>query len=304
MHQNVTLAQAIVLSSINWSGKRNRLVCSAVDFPSLLYLYEGYRAQGAEIVHVPSDDGVTIDAERFAAAIDDRCAVAAFSQVVFKSAALVDTAPVVERARAVGALTVLDAYQAVGTVPVDVVSLGVDVLTGGSVKFLCGGPGAAFLYVSEAAATRLSPRITGWMAHPQPFAFAPPPMSPVPGSFRYLNGTPAVPSLYAALAGYETIERLGVRAIRERSLRLTRRVFDFATARGWTVHTPPADARRGGSVTVGVPDPERVATELRRRNILVDWRPDVGIRIGPHFYNTEDEVDLALSETERILAGR
>jgi kynureninase len=304
MHLNVTLAQAIVLSAIDWSGRRNRLVCSELDFPSMLYLYEGYRALGAEIVHVPSEDGVTIDPERLAGAVDDRTAVVAFSQVAFKSAALVDPAPVVERARRAGAITVLDAYQAVGTVPIEVEALGVDVLAGGSVKWLCGGPGAAFLYVREEAAARLSPKITGWMAHPQPFAFAPPPMTPVDGPFRYLNGTPAIPSLYAALAGYEQIEALGVKQIRERSLRLTRRILEHAGERGWRVHTPLEDARRGGSVTIGVAEPERVATELGRRGVIVDWRPDVGIRMGPHFYNTEDEVDLALREIEQILARR
>jgi kynureninase len=304
MHPNVTLAQAIVLSGVDWSGRRNRLVCSALDFPSLLYLYQGYAAQGAEIVMVASDDGLTIDPEKLAAAVDDRTAVAAFSHVAFKSAALVDPAPIVERARRVGAFTVLDAYQAVGTVPIDVERLGVDVLTGGSVKWLCGGPGAAFLYIRDAAAARLAPRLTGWMAHPRPFAFAPPPMTPVEGPFRYLNGTPAIPALYAALAGYDLLQSLGVDRVRARSLALTGRILDFAAARGWPVRTPAADARRGGSVTVGVPEPERVAAELGRRKVTVDWRPDVGIRIGPHFYNSEDDVDVALTEIEGIVAGR
>ena len=303
MHQNVTLMQAIVLSAFDWRGPRNRLVCCELDFPSCLYLYEGLRSQGAEVVRVPSDDGVTVDPERLAAAVDERTAAVCFSHVIYRTAALVDPAPVVERARRVGAVTVLDAYQSVGTVPVDVGALGVDVLTGGSVKWLCGGPGAGYLYVRPEARPRLKPRLTGWMAHPRPFAFEDGPMEPTDGPYRYLNGTPGVPALYAAGAGYEIVARVGVAAIRERSQRLTERIVAGADARGWRVVSPRDPARRGGSVSVAVPQAERVAGELARRGVHVDWRPGAGLRIGPHFYNTEAEIDAALDAVGEILAA-
>lgn len=301
MHQNVTLMQAIVLSSFDWRGRRNKLVCCELDFPSCLYLYEGYREQGAEIVRVPSSDGVTMDPERVAEAVDERTAAVCLSHVVYRSAALVDPAPVAEKARRVGAVSVLDAYQSVGTVPVDVGALGVDVLTGGSVKWLCGGPGAGYLYVRPESRAALSPRLTGWMAHPRPFAFEPAPMEPVDGPYRYLNGTPGVPALYAASAGYEIVRRIGVAAIRERSQRLTERIVEGAAARCWKVVSPRRAERRGGSVSVAVPEAARVTEELARRRVHVDWRPHAGVRIGPHFYNTEEEVEATLAAIDEIL---
>jgi kynureninase len=301
MHQNVTLMQAIVLSAFDWRGARPRLVCCALDFPSCLYLYEGLRAQGAEVVRVPSDDGLTMDPERVAAAVDERTAAVCCSHVVYRSGALFDLAPVVEKARRVGAVTILDAYQAVGTVPIDVRALGVDVLTGGSVKWLCGGPGAGYLYVNPETRPRLTPRLTGWMAHPEPFSFDPGPMRPVDGPYRYLNGTPGIPALYAASAGYEILLEVGVEAVREKSLRLTQRILDRAGARGWQVNTPRDGGRRGGTVSLGVPDAGRVSEELARRGVHVDHRPGVGLRLGPHFYNTEDDVDRALAAIEEIV---
>src|SRR5262245_30539156 len=304
MHQNVTLAEAVVLSAFDWKAPRNRLVCSELDFPSLLYLYEGYRAYGAEIVRVPSDDGVHVDPQRLADAVDERTAVVAFSHVVYRSGAIVDPRPVVEKARRVGAATLVDAYQATGAVPIDVGALGVDALTGGSVKWLCGGPGAGYLYVRPEARARLSPRLTGWMAHPHPFTFDPGPMQPVDGPFRYLNGTPAIPSMYAARAGYEILLEVGVPAIREKSMRLTERILVGCEARGWKVWTPRAAEKRGGTVSIGVPDAARVCEELSARGVIVDWRPGVGLRVGPHFYNNEDDVDRALAEIENLVAAR
>jgi kynureninase len=304
MHQNVTLAEAIVLASFDWKPPRTRLVCSALDFPSLLYLYEGYRAFGAEIVRVPSDDGISVDPQRIADAVDERTAVVCFSKVVYRSGAIVDERPIVEKARRMGAITLVDAYQATGAVPLDVTAMGVDALTGGSVKWLCGGPGAGYLYVRPESRPALRPRLTGWMAHPSPFAFDPAPMTPVDGPFRYLNGTPSIPSLYAAQAGYETLLEIGVPAIREKSLRLTQLLLDGAAARGWKMWTPSEATRRGGTVSVGVPDAPRVCEELARREVIVDWRPEVGLRIGPHFYNSEEDVERALTEIESLVTVR
>jgi len=303
MHPNVTIAQAIVLSAIDFSGKRNRLVCTELDFPSMLYLYEGLADRGARVVRVPSADGLTMDAARIVEAIDEQTAIVAISGVIFKSAALVDLGPVIARARAVGAPVLVDAYQWVGTVPLDVTALGVDYLAGGSVKYLCGGPGAGFLYVRPDLLPTVKPRLTGWIAHPEPFGFDPGPMRYRDDGLRMLNGTPQIPCLYAARAGYEIVSEVGVPAIRAKSMRLTARIVAFAQAEGWTVNSPVEGARRGGSVSLGVPEPERVHRELDRRDVLCDWRPGVGVRLGPHFYNNDDDVERALGEMKDIVDG-
>ena len=303
MHPNVTLAQAIVLSSIAFSsaGGRDRLVCTELDFPSCLYLYDGQADRGAQVVRVPSSDGITIDVARVCEAIDEKTALVALSGVIFKSAAIVDLAPIIEKAHSVGAPVLVDAYQWAGIVPLDVTALGVDYLTGGSVKYLCGGPGAGFLYVRPDLLSATRPRLTGWMAHPEPFGFDPGPMRWRDDGLRLMNGTPHVPCLYAARAGYEIMAEIGIAAIRAKSRRLTARIVEFARAEGWPVNSPLDGARRGGSVSLGVPDPERVQAELDRRDVLCDWRPGVGVRVGPHFYTSDDDVEAALSAMKEIV---
>jgi len=244
-----------------------------------------------------------MDAARIAEAIDETTAVVAVSGVIFKSAAIVDLEPIIARAHAVGAPVVVDAYQWIGAVPFDVTALGVDFVVGGSVKYLCGGPGAGFLYVRPDLLAGVKPRLTGWIAHPTPFGFDPGPMRYRDDGLRLLNGTPHIPCLYAARAGYEIVGEIGVPAIREKSRRLTARIVEFAQAEGWAVNSPLDGARRGGSVSLGVPEPERVQQELDRRDVLCDWRPGVGLRFGPHFYNTVDDVDRGLAETKDIVRG-
>lgn len=303
MHPNVTMAQATVLSSIDFRGGRDRLVCTELDFPSCLYLYEGLADRGAVVTRVASSDGLTIDPERVCAAIDEKTAVVALSGVIFKSAAIVDVAPIIARAQAVGAPVLLDAYQWCGIVPLDVTAMGVDYLTGGSVKYLCGGPGAGFLYVRPDRLETTRPRLTGWTAHPEPFGFDPGPMRYRDDGLRLMNGTAQVPCLYAARAGYEIVREIGVEAIRAKSQRLTARIVAFAQAEGWPVHSPLDGARRGGSVSLGVPEPGRVHAELDRRDVLCDWRPGVGLRLGPHFYNTDEDIERGLAEIKSIVDG-
>jgi kynureninase len=250
---------------------------------------------------VPSDDGLTYDTARLCDAIDQTTAVVAISAVIFKSAAILDVRPVIERAHAVGALVMLDAYQWVGAVPLDVTALGADVVVGGSVKYLCGGPGAAFLYVRPDLRATLRPRLTGWVAHPEPFGFDFGPMRYRDDMLRFQNGTPAIPALFTARSGYEIVREIGVEAIRAKSVRLTSRIVEFAQEKGWRVNSPLEAARRGGSVTLGVPEPERVQKELDRRDVLCDWRPGAGVRLGPHFYTSDDDVERALAEIEDIL---
>lgn len=303
MHPNVTLAQAILLSSFDWRVRRNKLVCTDLDFPSLLYLYEGLSREGARVVRVPSRDGRTIDSQELADAVDEETAVVAFSHVIFRTGSVVDPAPVAEKARAVGAFTLLDAYQSVGTLPVNVTALGVDALVGGSVKWLCGGPGAGYMYVAPERAATLMPRLTGWMAHAEPFAFAPPPLAPAASHFRFLNGTPNISAFYAARAAYRILLEVGIKAIRARSVTLTERLRRAAGERGWPVVSPADPERRGGTLVLDVPEAERVQAALDARQILVDRRPGVGLRVGPHFYNTEAEIDVLVAAVDEILAG-
>ena len=294
LHPNVTLAHATALSALDFAPPRNRLVCTAEDFPSLLYLYQGLERRGVDVVRVPAGVGRGIEEQDVIAAIDERTAVVALSQVLFRTSQLLDVAPIARRAHEVGALTLIDAYQAVGTVPVDVRSLGVDLLAGGSVKWLCGGPGTAYLYVSPRVAARLEPALTGWFAHERPFDFDSGPMRWDAGPRRFSGGTPGIPSYLAARPGFETIARIGVGAIREKSLRLTTRMIAWADEFGWRLGSPRDDARRGGTVCLDVPEAERVCHALLASDVLLDHRPGVGLRLAPHLYTREDEVDVVM----------
>jgi kynureninase len=290
MHENVTMAQAVALSAVDFTPPRNRLVCGAEDFPSVLYLYQGLARRGAEVVRVAAREGRTLREEDLLAAIDERCAVVAVSHVMFRTAQLLDIGPVVRRARDAGALTLIDAYQAVGTLPVDVEALGIDFLTGGSVKWLCGGPGAGYLYAGPRA-TRLEPALTGWMAHQRPFDFDSGPMEWHAGPRRFWTGTPGIPSYLAARPGYEIVSKIGVAAIREKSLRQTARLIAWADEFDLRVVSPRERERRGGTVVLDVPNATAVCEALLRGEVLCDHRPGVGLRLAPHFYTRDDEVD-------------
>ncbi|TMQ69021.1 MAG: aminotransferase class V-fold PLP-dependent enzyme [Candidatus Eisenbacteria bacterium] len=302
LHANVTLAQASALSGVDFTPPRNRLVCTAEDFPSVLYLYEGLARRGVEVVRVPAREGRRIEEADVVAAIDGRTAVVALSQVLFRTSQLLDVVPIARRAREAGALTLIDAYQSVGTVPVDVRALGVDMLSGGSIKWMCGGPGTAYLYVNPALAARLEPALTGWFAHERPFDFDSGPMRWDPGPRRFWGGTPSIPSYLAARPGYEIIAGIGAAAIRAKSLRLTERMIGWADEFGWRLGSPREPARRGGTVCVDVPNAERVCQALLAADVLLDHRPGVGLRLAPHFYTRDDEVDLAMRRVREEVA--
>jgi kynureninase len=303
MLPSVTIASAVVLSSLHYRAPRNRIVMIEGEFPSVRYLYESLAARlGAEILVVPSPggDGLAADEERLLEAIDDRTALVAISHVLFKSAFILDVAPIAARCRRAGALLALDAYQSVGTLPVSVDALGVDLLVGGVLKWLCGGPGGAFLYVRPELRRNLEPALTGWMAHPAPFDFEPPPMRYRDDAFRFLLGTPAIPALYAAREGPAIVAEAGIEAIREKSLRQTSRLIGLAQERGWRCATPRDPARRGGTVAVDFENALEVSRELNSRDIVVDYRPGVGIRISPHFYTKDEELDRAFTVLDEI----
>ena len=300
MHQNATVAQSIVASCFSYEGPRRRIIVQDLDFPSNHYLFNGFERYGAEVVTVPSDNGVRGRMDRVVDAIDERTALVNLSLVLFRSAHLQDVAPAIEKAHRVGARVVLDLYQAAGAVPVDVTSLNTDFAVGGSVKWLCGGPGAGYLYVRPDLMAELRPSVVGWAGHAEPFQFKAGPIDYAAGLERFQSGTPNVPSLYSARGGYEIIAEIGVPAIREKSLRLTRRLMDAASARGWRLNTPTDDRERGASVVIDLPDGEAVTNDLIARGVIVDYRPGAGIRVAPHFYNTEAEIDYAVKTMEEI----
>ncbi len=303
MHQNVTVAQGIVASCFTFDGPRNRIVMSDLEFPSNHYLFEGFRRYGADIVYVPSSDPVRLDLQRFLDAIDERTVLVPLSFVLFKSAFVTDVRAVIEKAHAVGAHVVVDAYQGAGTVPMDLAGWEADFAVGGSVKWLCGGPGAGYLYVRPEIAERVRPALVGWAAHESPFEFATGPVRPAGNPERFQSGTPNVPSLYSARAGYEIVAEIGVEPIRRRSLALTRRIIDQAQAAGYRLNTRLDDRERGGSVILDVPNAKDVADELIRRDVIIDYRPGAGIRMAPHFYNTEAEIDHAMKTMGEIVAA-
>jgi kynureninase len=305
MHQNVSICQSIVTSCFDWSGKRNKLVTDGLNFPSNDYIYHGLARQGAEIVSVPSRDGLTVPLEALLAAIDERTLLVSVSHVAFRSSALQDLAAITRRAHEVGAYIVADLYQSAGIVPLDVTALGVDFATGGSVKWLLGGPGAGYLYVREDLDASLHPAATGWAAHAQPFAFADGPIEYAPDIHRFLNGTPNVPAMYSARSGYEIVNEIGIPAIREKSKRQTQQMIALADAAGLTVRSPRNPEERGGTVILAVADSKGrdVVAELGRRQILVDFRPGAGVRIAPHFYTSDDEIAHTVSEFATIVHG-
>jgi len=301
MMPNVTIAQTAVLSSIDFPKDRDTVVMTELDFPSVRYAYaEMAQRLGARVVSVRSDDGIGIDIDKLLQAIDERTRLVAVSHVLFRSAYLQDVDAICRRAHEMGALVSLDSFHAVGIVPVDVKRSKPDFLTGGVLKWLCGGPGACFLYVSPTVRDQLKPALTGWQAHSRPFAFESE-MEYTTGAFRWLNGTPVIPALYVAAEGPRILRRAGIPAIRDKSLRLTSRLIELADGRGYTVNAPRDPQKRGGTVALDVPHGYEVTQHLLSRNILVDHRVGAGIRIAPHFFTREDELEEVIFEIDTAL---
>ena len=292
MQQNVTVAEAIVLSCFDLKPPRNRIVFEEGLFPSVRYVQQAWSRFGAEVV-------VCEDADAVIDAIDERTLLVPVSHVLYKTAEIQPVERMVARAREMGAYVCLDAYQSAGAVPLDVTALGVEFCVGGSVKWLCGGPGAGWLYVRPDVAEQLEPAFAGWQGHTRPFAFETE-MEPAPGAGRFLTGTPIVAANYAASAGYEIIREIGVDRIRENSMRQTALLVQLVDDAGYELTSPRDPAIRGGSVVFRVPDFQAVHAELAARDIICDYRPDAGLRFGPHFFTTDDELRLVIAEIEEI----
>ena len=292
MHQNVSVAETVVLSCFRpVDPARNRVVYERAGFPSVRYVYQ---AQPDLEVVVCEEEGEILDR------IDERTLLVPISHVLYQSAEIQDVEPIVRRAHEVGAHVVLDCYQSAGIVPLDVVALGVGFAVGGSVKWLCGGPGNAWLYVRPDLAALLEPTATGWQAHARPFAFEEE-MEYAAGAARFLTGTPNPAAHYGATAGYDLVEEVGIERIRARSLALTDLLIALADGRGFQVRSPRDAARRGGTVTLEVPEYGAVHAELEARGVLCDFRPGAGIRLGPHFFTTEEEIRFAVDQIAEIL---
>jgi kynureninase len=314
MHQNVSVSESLLASCFEFKPPRNKVVYTELNFPTVQYVWEACRRRGAETVSVKSRDGMTIELEDMVAAIDERTLVVEISHVLYKSAFLMDAKAIIDKAHAVGALVVLDCYQSTGTVPFSVRELGADFVVGGSVKWLCGGPGAGYLYVKPALRERFEPLVTGWAAHEAPFAFEGGPIRYAHGARRFLHGSPAVPALYAASAGYGVIAEIGVPKIREKSTQLTQWFIGAAEEAGFKVTSPKEPSRRGGTVTVSVePRPvdnsrpaigAAVAQELQRRDVIVDYRPGAGIRVSPHFYTEQHDLQRFLDEARKVIESK
>ncbi|HEU4415836.1 MAG TPA: aminotransferase class V-fold PLP-dependent enzyme [Candidatus Angelobacter sp.] len=302
LHLNVTSCQAVVASCFDFSGKRNKVVYSDMNFPSIMYFWEGQRSRGARVQMVRTEDGVHVPTERILDAIDEETLLVPISHVVFRSSYIKDVKAIVEKAHRVGALVVLDCFQSMGNVPVDVQALNVDFCVGGVLKWLCGGAGTSYLYVRPDHGKKLQPNFTGWFAHEHPFEFEIGANKYGEAPFRFMQGTSNVPGFYTAMPGLKIIREAGVERIREKSKKMTTRLIELADQRGWRVNAPRNPEQRGGTVAIDMPNAKEVCQELLRRDVLVDYRPRAGVRFSPHFYNTMEEIDRAISTVDEILS--
>lgn len=306
MLPNVSTVQSFVASCFTFnetSGRfagRNKIVYDDLNFSTVHYVWREQSRRGADVVVIPSRDGIHPPTEELLAAIDEKTLLVPISHVLFRSSAMYDAKRVIERAHEVGALVLLDCYQSAGTVPLELEKWGCDMACGGSVKWACGGPGAAYLYVNPELVPLLRPMSTGWFAHAEPFAFDMGPMRYAENVWRMIGGTMAIPAIYSARAGWETIARLGVDNIRRKSLRQTKLLRELVESRGFTVNTPRDDAARGGTICFDFDGADVVSRELSRRAFFHDYRPRCGLRVSPHFYTTDDELHRFMSELDEV----
>jgi kynureninase len=299
MHQNVSTLMSIVISAIFQPGGRTKAVYTELNFPSVHYNWAMHRRMGLDVRLVRSPDGIHIPTERFVDAIDEKTLAVVIDHGVFRSSFLQDVRTIARAARSRGAYSIVDAYQTIGCVPVDVQAWDADFVLGGSHKWLCGGPGAAYLYVHPRLLRDLEPRVTGWFSHKRPFAFEME-MEFAEDAMRFATGTPSIPSLYAARAGTEIVSEVGVDRIRAKSARQTTRLIEQALENGFRVNSPTDSKVRAGMVCIDFPGAERAERELLKRRFHVDYRPRCGLRVSPHFYTTDDELDALIAELRKM----
>lgn len=292
---NASIGLATVASCFDFaSSRRNKVVTTELDFPSMEYIWDAQKQVGAQIEVVGSDDGITVALERILGAIDEDTCLVAMAHSSYCSSYRVDAAAIVEHAHAKGAFVLLDVYQSAGVVELEAADWQVDFLIGGTIKWLLGGPACGYLYVRPDLQRDLKPRLTGWVAHDAPFDFAHPPMRYAGSVRRFAQGTPSIPALYSALPGLKVVEDVGIQQIAKESRRRTNAMIEFALERGWKVNSPIEEETRGGSVMIGVSDAPAMVERLATKKVFVDCRPQAGLRISPHFFNTDEEVREAL----------
>jgi kynureninase len=303
MHENLSIALSILLSALPFEGSRRKVIVDDMIFPSDYYVLRQMLPPHVELQMIKSRDGISIPLDELLDAIDENTALVVVNHVLFRTGYIMPAADIIERAHQVGAQVLLDAYHSVGIVPVDITALNADYLIGGTLKWMCGGPGGVFLYVRPDLITTLQPKITGWFAHKRPFAMEVDAIEWRDDSYRFLNGTFGVPSLYAIQPGIDVIAAVGVDNIRAKSQRQTAMFIELAQAAGFELRTPMNPAERGGMVTVVPPHAYEVSRELLARDILIDYRENAGIRISFHFFNSDDEVRLVIDAIQDILDG-
>lgn len=303
MHENASIANSILIGALDFSDpRRDKVVICDQDFPSDIYSVTRMLPPHIKVEMVRSRDGITIDTDDLLVAIDERTRLVSLSHVLFRSAYIMPAAAIVAKANRVGAQVLLNGYHSVGVIPVDVMALGVDFYVGGTLKWLCGGPGGVFMYVRPDVLPKLNPHLTGWFAHQRPFAFDIEQFDLREDSYRLANGTPAIPALYAVQPGVEIITRVGVNAIREKSLRQTAQLIALADAAGYIVNSPREDVFRAGTVTINMPHAYAISRALLAQEFMIDYREGAGIRIAPHFYNSDAEVENVMNATAAIIA--
>lgn len=291
---NASIALSVVATCFDFnSTSRNKVVTTALDFPSMGYIWEAQSRLGARVQAVPTDDGITTSLERILEAIDEKTCLVALSHTSYRSSYTVNVPAIVEQAHRMGALVLLDVYQSAGVMKLEAAEWGADFLIGGTIKWLCGGPACGYLYVRPEIQKELQPRLTGWVAHDIPFAFSSE-MLYAHSVRRFAQGTPSIPGLYSCLAGLGIIEEVGITRIAEESRRRTDWMVEYILERGWQLHSPRSAEERGGSVMIGVKDAPAMVSRLARQRVFVDWRPNVGLRLSPHFFNTDEEVQEAM----------
>ena len=297
-----SVAMSCVASCFDFaSGAKKKIVTTALDFPSMGYVWEAQRRAGAEVCIVASDNDIVVPTQRICEAIDTETCLVALSHVSYRSSARVDAKAIVDRAHACGAMVALDAYQSVGTIRVEAATWGVDFLLGGSIKWLCGGPACGYLYVRPDLIDQLEPKLTGWIAHRNPFDFSHDGLDYDTTVRRFAQGTPNIPGLHSFLPGLKIINEVGIEFIERESRRRTQRIVEFARQRGWPLHSPVEVDDRGGSVMIEVDRPQEFVTQLAKRRVFVDCRPGVGLRLSPHFFTTDDEVDETLEHLAELM---
>jgi kynureninase len=282
--------QAALATCIDFDRERNEVVYEALQFPSLTYVWREWERYGARISVIESDNGRTIPTERIVAAITERTAIAVISHAYYVSGAIADVRAIQEHCRALGALLCVDAYQTTGVYPYDVTAWDLDLVTGGSHKWLCGGPGCGWIYVKPSLRGQLHPSVTGWMAHERPFAFESAPIVYAPSMYRFGHGTPTIPGYIVAQPGHELIREIGIEQIRAHNVQLTEKLAAMALERGLRVNTPLEADRRTGWIGIDFEGAQSAYEQLTALRVFVDYRPGCGIRVGPHFYTTDEEI--------------